>query len=107
MQVWSDLKNNTKKKAQRIAIRDETPGAHGPSAKLALSSLEQEVLKIAGYNGSPATNGVVIRNNVPNGNEIRASTSNGDNVNVDVVIITMFMYIHHIHAYKWYIYYNK
>lgn len=47
VKVWSDMKNNTKKKAARI-LRDATGTGGGPACKLKLNDLEQRILNILG-----------------------------------------------------------
>ncbi|XP_063361555.1 uncharacterized protein LOC134650529 [Cydia amplana] len=53
--VWSDLKNNTKKKAARIFRAGAGTGG-GPACTLKLSDLEQRVLAIT---GTRAATGIV------------------------------------------------
>lgn len=55
MKVWSDLKNNTKRKAARIH-KAATGTGGGPANILKLSDLEERVLNIL---GSQAATGIV------------------------------------------------
>lgn len=48
VQVWSDLKNNTKKKYARIH-RDAVGTGGGPANRLQLTDLEERVLNIVGF----------------------------------------------------------
>lgn len=46
--VWSDLKNNTKKKAARLNVAANATGG-GPPLMLRLTDLENRVLQIIGH----------------------------------------------------------
>lgn len=53
--MWSDLKNNTKKKASRLYRAAQGTGG-GPPSNLKLSDLEQRVLSLV---GTQAATGIV------------------------------------------------
>ncbi|XP_037970374.2 uncharacterized protein LOC105388476 [Plutella xylostella] len=74
--VWSDFKNNTKRKAAKIQRAASSPAADGPGSSLVLTDLEQRVLVVA---GCPAPAGLL---NV----EVNIEEIGGETPNLSIVM---------------------